>query len=228
MNTTTTPFDKNIAPDIVNDELSHALFELASRPDVHTILEIGAGSGDGSTASFVAGLLKNPNKGKRFLTIEFSRTRADMVEAKHGHHEFVYVHNGCSVLIDEYVSEQNIRDFYNSQKSALNDHPLHTVLQWRQNELDYITAREVPQDVINTIKSNHNINDFDLVLIDGSEFTGDAELERVMGAKFIVLDDVNAMKNMNTHLKLGMPDVPYRMVQHNYSLRNGYSIWQRI
>jgi hypothetical protein len=43
-------------PEILNDSFSKKLCSLASRPDVHTILEIGSGVGNGSTMALSAGI----------------------------------------------------------------------------------------------------------------------------------------------------------------------------
>ena len=77
------------------------------------------------------------------------------------------------------------------------------------------------------IKQENNIELFDLVLIDGSEFTGNAELDEVYGAKFICLDDINTFKNYKNHHEL-LSDLNYELVVENSSVRNGFSIFRRI
>jgi hypothetical protein len=47
---------------------------------------------------------------------------------------------------------------------------------------------------IERIKAEHGIERFDMVLIDGSEFTGEVELGKVLGAKLILLDGTNTFK----------------------------------
>ncbi|MBT8630965.1 hypothetical protein AOC23_02610 [Polynucleobacter paneuropaeus] len=47
---------------------------------------------------------------------------------------------------------------------------------------------------VDKIKNDNNIKTFDMVLIDGSEFSGERDLHSIMGAKLIALDDINAFK----------------------------------
>jgi hypothetical protein len=76
------------------------------------------------------------------------------------------------------------------------------------------------------IKHNHNIENFDLVLIDGSEFTGFAEFNKIYGAKYILLDDINGFKNYKTHQYL-KNDKNYNLIIENYYVRNGFSAFSK-
>ena len=63
-------------------------------------------------------------------------------------------------------------------------------------------------------------------MIDGSEFTGIEELNRLFGAKWILLDDIRAFKNhYNYHRLRKEPD--YQLVEENHPLRNGYAIFAK-
>ncbi len=75
------------------------------------------------------------------------------------------------------------------------------------------------------LKANH-IKFFDFVLIDGSEFTGERELNYVTGAKIIALDDVNAFKCWNAYQTL-LHTTHYSLKEHNFSLRNGYAVFEK-
>jgi len=66
-----------------------------------------------------------------------------------------------------------------------------------------------------------------MVLIDGSEFTGHAELNLVMGAKIIALDDINAFKNYQSYQIL-ISDPNYKIIARDVSLRNGFAIFEKI
>ncbi len=65
-----------------------------------------------------------------------------------------------------------------------------------------------------------------MVLIDGSEFPGKAELEDVYGSKWILLDDVNAFKNYENYQSL-FNDQSYELYEEDWSLRNGFAIFRR-
>lgn len=68
---------------------------------------------------------------------------------------------------------------------------------------------------------------FDLVLIDGSEFTGTAEMNDIYGAKIICLDDINAYKCYEARQRL-LNDSAYELLAENRLLRNGFSIFYRV
>ncbi|MBW2169777.1 MAG: tetratricopeptide repeat protein, partial [Deltaproteobacteria bacterium] len=65
------------------------------------------------------------------------------------------------------------------------------------------------------------------VLIDGSEFTGKAELDEVYGAKIIMLDDINGYKNYHNYQRL-VADKTYELIAENWQVRNGYAAFRRI
>ena len=77
------------------------------------------------------------------------------------------------------------------------------------------------------IKEENGIETFDMALIDGSEFTGEMDLHYVMGAKYILLDDINAYKcyYANQILKKSKH---YECLVENLAVRNGFSIYRRI
>lgn len=214
-----------IPPEIKNDEFYTAIQRLAREENIKTVLEIGSSSGQGSTQAFVTGLRQNPNKPTLFC-MEVSKTRFAELKKTYEKDDFVKCYNISSVSIEKFTSEQEIIDFYNNIRSNLNFYPLQQVLGWLQQDLEYVSNSEVSVNGIQLIKQENNIDFFDLVLIDGSEFTGNAEFEYIYGAKYILLDDINAFKNYNNHQKL-LNDKNYTLVVDNYSLRNGYSIFKK-
>ena len=222
------PLEKQIAPDIINDALFELLKSYAKRPGIHTILEIGAGSGEGSTTAFVTGMLENPNKDKRFMTIEISNERSTNVQRKFNQIDFIRVYTGNAIGLDGYETDERIVEFYNSQNTALNRHPVNEILKWKANEIEYITKFNVPVNRIDAVKSENGIRDFDFVLIDGSEFTGVAELRAVIGAKYIALDDINCLKNLDNYNTLKGLYSGYELKHEDWNLRNGYAIFKRI
>ena len=218
--------ETQISPEIVNDELFKELELLASQDDVKTILEIGTGSGEGSTLAIVNGLGKNKNKKTLFTTIEISKQRAQSVIDRYRNNKNMVVYVGCSVSIEDYATDAQIEKFYSSKKTALNKYPLEMVLGWEKEELDYIAENDVECGIINTIERQSDGKPFDLVLIDGSEFTGHAELKLLIGAKYIVLDDINAFKNNDNYNYL-QASKQYSLVKENWNLRNGFAIFKR-
>ncbi|MHC5832091.1 MAG: hypothetical protein ACYT04_92970, partial [Nostoc sp.] len=84
----------------------------------------------------------------------------------------------------------------------LNLYPLERVLGWLRQDIEYVNKSGVSDNGIQKIKKENNIDCFDLVLIDGSEFTGEAELDEVYGANLICLDDITTFKNYRNHQRL--------------------------
>jgi hypothetical protein len=98
----------------------------------------------------------------------------------------------------------------------------------------YHLLSSLPEDLeqklineIEIIKATHKINSFDLVIIDNSELNTIVPLDKVNGAKFIVLDDINTFHNYKNHQKL-LEDTNYTLFTQNPSLRNGYSIFKQL
>ncbi|MBF2073930.1 MAG: glycosyltransferase [Synechococcales cyanobacterium C42_A2020_086] len=215
-----------IAPEIKNDEFYSAIQRLARRSDVKTVLEIGSSSGGGSTEAFVKGLRSNPNQPQMFC-MEVSQPRFAALQACYANDPFVHCYNVSSIPVEQFPTATEIAAFYDTYQTPLRNFPKEQVLGWLQQDIDYVSTTQVPQDGISRIKVDHQIDYFDLVLIDGSEFTGNLELDAVYGAKFILLDDICTYKNYYSHRRL-LADPNYSLVALNTTLRNGYSIFRKI
>ena len=218
--------DVIIPPEIINDEFSHLIQKIAREESVHNVLEIGSSSGGGSTEAFVKGLQENPNR-PRLFCMEISRARFGTLRDAYKKLDFVKCYNVSSVPLDKFPAEQDVAAFYSGIKTALNNYPLDMVLGWLRKDKEYVSCSGVPDDGIQRIKRENGIENFDLVLIDGSEFTGSAELEEIYGARIIILDDVNAYKNYFNYRRLTF-DTNYVLVTENWSLRNGYAVFRLV
>jgi ADP-heptose:LPS heptosyltransferase len=157
--------------------------------------------------------------------MEISRARFAALRDTYKNLDFVKCYNVSSVPLEKFPTEQDVTAFYSGVETALNNYPLDIVLDWLHQDKEYVSGSGVPRDGIQKIKRENGIETFDLVLIDGSEFTGSAELEEVYGARIIILDDVNAYKNYFNYRRLKF-DSNYVLVTENWSLRNGYAIFR--
>ena len=218
--------DRIIPPEIKEDELYYLIIKLVGTSKVKTVLEIGSSAGGGSTEAFVSGLKNNPNNPMLFC-MEVSMSRFAKLQQTYAHESFVKCYNMSSVSLVDFPSEEEIVDFYKSNRSVLNRYPLERVLGWLRQDVEYIKNSGVAENGIDLIKRENNIRTFDMVLIDGSEFTGIAELDLVYGSRFILLDDINAYKNCNNFKRLEV-DPQYKLIHFNRGLRNGYAIFERI
>lgn len=222
----TSTLDSLIPPEITGDDFSEAIVEVASTLGVQEILEIGSSAGAGSTAAWVRGALANPEL-PRPHCIEVSTVRFAALSARWREHQFVNCYNVSSVPIECFPSAAEVETFYREVRSDLNRYPLESVLQWLRQDVDYLREHRLSGRGIREIKALHGIDTFDAVLIDGSEFTGSAELDEVYGARFLLLDDTRAFKNWKNVRRLG-EDVRYRLHRESGSTRNGFAVFERV
>lgn len=217
--------DKIIAPEIINDEFYQIISSLTSKEKLDNILEIGSSAGGGSTKAFVEGLSKNPSPGNLYC-LEVSKPRFEALKNAYQDKEFVKCYHASSVPVETFPTPDDVAKFYNEKKSILNNYPLDEVLRWREQDIEYLQRNICPQNGIEIIKKENNIDYFDLVLIDGSEFTGIEELRLVYGAKVILLDDSLGYKNLD-NLNALKSDPNYDLAYENQSVRNGFAIFTR-
>lgn len=214
-----------IPPEIKNDEFYATLQRITREEDIKTVLEIGSSSGEGSTEAFVTGIRHNPHKPILFC-MEVSKTRFTELKKRYENDDFVKIYNLSSVPLENFPSENEVIEFYNNTESNLKFYPLERVLYWLQQDIDYVKKSGLSEHGIRKIKQENDIVFFDLVLIDGSEFTSSAELDEIYGAKYICLDDINTFKNYRNHYKL-ISDKNYTLIEQNNFIRNGYSIFKK-
>ncbi|MDR3436955.1 hypothetical protein [Telmatospirillum sp.] len=221
----TSSLDRIIPAEVKDDSFASALYFLAKNANIKTILEIGASSGEGSTEALTRGIVENANKPSLY-SIEVSKTRFGALKDRYAHIPQVQPFNVSSVRLEDFPTESAVAAFYQSRHSSLNRHPLDTILGWLREDMSYVAVNAVPQDGINLIRAQTGISIFDFVLIDGSEFTGEADLGLVYGAPIIALDDINAFKNMQNHERL-LADKNYEICIMDKFCRNGFSVFLR-
>lgn len=219
-----------IPPEIKNDNFYFSIINIISSDlSIKNIIEIGASSGEGSTEAIIIGNLKrkeqNPNKINIF-SLEVCTERFNRLKARYDSSKCPYFHplNMSSIALNEFPNKEEIIKFYTTTKTSLNNYPIDLVLSWYDKDKEYIIKNAIPQNGIEYIKNNYKIETFDLALIDGSEFTGKSELDKIYGSKYILLDDINAYKNFETHQRL-KNDSNYKCIIEDYKTRNGYSIF---
>jgi hypothetical protein len=177
--------------EIVNDSFSDALVSFASDPAVKSILEIGSSTGEGSTQALLKGVRANPSNPQLFC-VEALTDRFELLQQRCREVPRVSCFNVSSVSPDEVESEDLVRRFSATCPRCAS---LQDLLTWRQWELNYVRDHQIETSGIRMIRQTAGIDLFDMVLLDGSEFTGRAELDAVYGAGIIALDDVMVLKN---------------------------------
>jgi len=217
--------DEIISPEIIGDDFHDLIRKLAATEPLSNVLEIGSSAGSGSTKAFVDGLSANPGSPKLFC-VEISRARYAVLKDHYQHESFVHCYNGSTASPDEFPSAWEVIKFYNSVQTNLNRYPIGEVLNWLRQDVAYVQDSGVPHDVIGAIKKDWDIDRFDMVLIDGSEFTGEIDYARIRGAKIILLDDTITFKCYNVRKYL-LSDPYYDVIADNRKLRNGVTAFKR-
>jgi len=216
-----------IPAEVVNDDFSLVLKEIGKIYALKNYLEIGSSSGGGSTGALVDGIKQRSDLDQvRLFCMELSRPRFNLLCEAYKNQEFVKTYNLSSIPLNKFPTEEEISFFYHNTHTNLNNYSLETIIDWYKQDLNYIDKNCLNFDGISFIKKANKITDFDFVLIDGSEFTGERELIQVIGAKIIALDDVNSFKCFSAY-KILQSHFGYEIVTQNLDLRNGYAVFKK-
>jgi hypothetical protein len=196
----------------INDPFGRALARYTYNLDVG--LEIGGGTGDGSTQCI---------RTKRLFSIENHPDRIGRHSMNLSARGGVAI-NGTATLSKLWMNQLDVAEFYGTNKTTLNQYPLDQVLGWYHECVEF--AQPYSTNAIEDIHFEHNV-DFNFVLIDGSPFSGEAELRCVrpfLAEKAIIaLDDINDIKNLANYNKLkGFG----KLLWEDWSVRNGAAIFE--
>jgi len=196
----------------INDPFGQALAKYSKGKKIG--LEIGGGTGDGSTQCIYT---------EKLFSIEINPDRIGRhrmnLEAKGG----VSIY-GSAVTRDLWMDKLDILGFYTNKKTNLNQYSLDVVNGWYSECFDM--AKEFKTNAIEDIHFDHNV-DFNFVLIDGSPFSGKAELRCLRpflaDKAIIALDDINDIKNFDNYHKL---KGHVELLWEDWNVRNGAAIFQ--
>jgi hypothetical protein len=216
--------DMLIPPEIVDDDFSRVIREVAAKPEVRIALEIGSSNGAGSTASLVAGM--SAAKGKHLYCLELSVPRFKRLEKRYKDFPWVHCLNLPSVPVERMPREADVAAFFSDYPdSPIHQFTLEEVQRWLRQDIAYMHRVAPAQNGVEVARRAAGVPVFDLVLIDGSEFTGEAELTEVYGARYILLDDVTTFKNRASYQRLSH-DPKYELLAENRACRFGFAAFQ--
>lgn len=174
-------------------------------------VEIGGGTGDGSTQCI---------KTKSLFSFEVHPDRI-------GRHAMnlsiraggVAMHN-LSSNPERWMDEQQIKVFYQSNKTNLNAYPIEQILGWHKDDISVSSKYK-------WMKSN--LSNIDFLLLDGGAFSGEADMAewfpRLKDGGIIALDDVNDIKNLANYNWL--KSCGYSCLYQNMEWRNGSAIFRK-
>jgi hypothetical protein len=217
-----------IAPEITENQNFYQIIKaLASQTKHLTMLEIGASNGLGSTQAFIQGiLLREDRHNVKLFCLELALAAFEELRTNTHMHDFVKCYQESSCAVADLPDWDDVLHFYTSKKTYLNDYSLETVRGWYDACLNYAVQAGRLENGIQKIKAENNIKNFDLVLIDGSEFTGEQDLCSTIGAKTIVLDDCMTYK-CHQAFQMLMAHHSYHLVIANLDERHGYAVFRR-
>ncbi len=208
-------------PANIPQELFYAIQRLLYQENIETILDIGAGDGTGSTRAAVETL---DGRQRKIFCIEPDTAKCEQIRRLYSDRVTVYC--GSSVALDQYITEAALTSFYSSQPSILNYYPLDTIIQWYRDERAALTEKNFSNSCIEEIRHARGIEFFDMAILDGSLFTGQADLNAVYGARFLALNHVRSIKNFSNMLRL-LADPNYQVIELNYQTGCGHAVFRR-
>jgi hypothetical protein len=218
--------DQLMPGEILRDSFAAAIYEICRREPCAHVLEIGSANGDGSTEAFVAGLSENPRHPQLYC-LEVSEARLLALRQRYRPCNFLRALHVSSVALDKFPNAEQVTHFYNTTRTHLNLYPLERVLGWLERDRQYLIDHPaINLDGIELLKREPGVEAFDVVLIDGSEFAGEADLNAAYGAGVVMLDDINAHKNWRNFHRL-KNDAAYQVFDCDWNLRNGYAIFKK-
>ncbi len=227
------------APDHTRDNphtglMYETLVDLASRPEVRNVIEIGSTDGRGSTRALREGLEKNPNfPNVKLFCIEAVKQMYDVLAKTRA--PYMKCYRVCSSPPAEHCTDREIERFFREDWPKM---PFSCPAQrqepgWHKRERDrynaYFIREQLPLDGINLIMNNNQIETFDLALVDGGTYSGSADLERVYGARYLVLDDIHTLKCTWAFRRLRQ-DPRYELIMHRpcTEAHFGYAAFRKV
>jgi len=217
--------ERVIPTEIKGDVFCRLIWDLAATEPLHHVLQIGSPAGGYSTEALVAGLSVNPGSPKLFC-LEASRPGFELLRSTYADRPFVHCYHMSSVRTDEFPDGAFVETSNQSTPTAMHKYQSQEVLGWREADIAYVRDAHVAAEAVDHLKAEHDIDTFDLVLIDGSEFTGEVDLEKVIGARIILLHHTSAHNCHAARRKL-LAHPAYECFVDNQKLRNGYSAFRR-
>lgn len=208
----------------------NAILEIVADVKPRTILEVGSANGAGSTQAFVAaaqGLEVRP----KMVCLEVDESRFFELKENVSRSLWVTPIRAATVPVGQYISDADISSFMELAANlpyAFNilKFPVQTVRDWRKEELLKIVESDIQQDGLSSAKELLG-GVIDIAFLDGSAFTGMADLRAVRReSNVIVLDDILDIKNWDAYSSLCL-DGQFALVANDTRYRNGFAVFKR-
>jgi len=200
------------------------LASLCAGARLRSALVIGAGANPAWTRFVTA--LACVAESVPTVCLESDSTLAVKLQSCFANHPSVVCLHSATVASSDLPSEDEISTFYAETPSRLRQYPLAVVIGWLRNDRHKLSSGIVPTDGIIRAHQAAKVTHFDLVIIDGMEFTGRSELDAVGDCRVIVLACTRTFKNWSNFNRLAR-DKRYELAWSDEAQGNGIAVFRR-
>ncbi|HEY3432097.1 MAG TPA: hypothetical protein VGK09_06070 [Rhodocyclaceae bacterium] len=194
---------------------------LAEKTEIKHVLEIGAAADLKLTDILVEHLGRN-EKQPQLYCLEMAESAHAALVQRYGDKGFVHCLQASTVPLEAFPSEEDVAHFYQNTPDRLKGYPLETILQWLRNDVAQMRQTSIESNGIRSAQGKAGVDNFDMVFIDGREFTGFAEMALLKGANILILGCTRTFKNQQS-LKDLSQDPEYDLLFSAPELGNGYA-----
>jgi len=203
----------------LNEPFGFKIFQTVIEYDLKKNLEIGSWDGEGSTSCFVKAMDFLSDE-KRLDCIEIVEEKFNVLKDRYKDKSYVHPFKGSSISFED-LKYKDFESVWNSPYNKISK-------QYSKSLVEEWFIRDVEN--IKTVKPflNKNLEFYDSVLIDGSEFTGYSEFLLVKDkCRVLFLDDVhNAFKCFEIYQELYNND-DWSLIEERSDVRNGFAIFKK-
>ncbi|MBF2052217.1 MAG: glycosyltransferase [Candidatus Sericytochromatia bacterium] len=203
------------------------LYQMAREEPLQHVLEIGSANGQGSTRILIEALRQH-RQPVMLHCLEADPERFAELQ-NHCSADWVQAYPFLSVYPLQYPTPEDLKAFQQAYATRWRQLPLNQTLEWLAGERALYAAYAAgpnPVSGVAHLKAQLGIEAFDMVVLDGGEFSGPADLDAVYGTRILVLDDINTYKNHRNYLRL-KADPAYYLIQEDWQVRHGAAVFKR-
>jgi hypothetical protein len=186
---------------------------------IKSVIEIGSGSGNGSTQCFIESLKTNGDDIKLYCFEPQPEWFKDLVENTK-QYSWITCYNNSAINYDDFLIKDYYNDFWNSDFNHVKniENPEYRK-KWYDEDITFFKNEK--ESVLPKIKA-------ECVLIDGCEFSGYSEYKKLNSSvNYIILDDCfSAFKTKQIYLEL-IENENWILLDKGIE-RNGWSIFKKI
>lgn len=210
----------------INDKLGLGIKNTIIKYGYIKCLEIGSHDGMGSTQCFIEGILPlSFDKDTVLHCLEISPDRFSQLMENTKQYPWIKCFNMSSISLDQFIPK-SFDEIWDSPHNHLLEgelsFPKEMVRGWYEEDLEKL--KNVKEGFLT---SDFALLGYDMVIIDGSEFTGYSEYQLLKDkVKCFALDDCfTAYKCSQIYYELSR-DGEWELLEEDPKLRNGYAIFR--